>query len=727
MHRKPSFLTAAFLLISCLAFSQPLRLFTEIHTDTIPVIANSKFLSSFTAIARVDALLSADNFRFIVDLPGTDTVTIRKMRQEVKGPKKMTWYGVVEGSPGSVVILTVNKTIIEGRIIFPDNQTYLIRYRGNQKHTVGLINKLYNIGTDEIIRHDSTILTVVTGLPPCNDPPNIIDILVLYTDAAADEANGTDPLVVDADYDPIRTTIENHIDNSNVSFINSNVNLRYRLIMNRIDYTEDIIQTDLTNLASGTIPDVQRMRQDNHADIVIMVIRGTSICGMASDNSTLTYPHPDNAFAVVRYECLSFQRYTLTHESGHILLARHDWDSDRTDNAPFRFNHGNIFSYTEGGNTIQTATMMGAIPSGSSNLSRQLHWSNPVVSYPVGSPTGTVTGDATKNNALTLELTKAYVAAFRCASPPVERVWMRDTYNDRGLEPDPNTADEAMHRSPYIWVRNSQDDIAGTPAYPNQHLHENPIAGRNNWVYVKMHNNGPAISGRLQVYYASASTRLDWPTDWTLVRDTALNLAANSTEIVEIPWMTPNISGHYCMVARWVASEDPMGFVESRDIDFNTRRSNNIIWRNMNFIDMSSVMMMEASFLVQQQNPGHPLTLIFSDAAQFPKFPFIESGTITIIPDSIFVKAWKIGGNKSKGIKYDGLKFIVVENNAQLKNIILPKKYKARFRIIFEKNKATQKDKFEFRINHFEKKRDKLQLKGGIAYEISTNIRPPYK
>ena len=42
------------------------------------------------------------------------------------------------------------------------------------------------------------------------------------------------------------------------------------------------------------------------------------------------------------------------------------------------------------------------------------------------------------------------------------------------------------------------------------------------------------------------------------------------------------ISGHHCLVARWVSADDPWQLPETTDINLNTRANNNIVWRNVN-------------------------------------------------------------------------------------------------------------------------------------------------
>jgi len=151
--------------------------------------------------------------------------------------------------------------------------------------------------------------------------------------------------------------------------------------------------------------------------------------------------------------------------------------------------------------------------------------------------------------------------------------------------------------SPDIWVRNSCD--GGT-------LHENPIAGGNSCVYVKLTNIGNATlgSGVVHLYFGAASTSLsNWPQRWiSYYQGTQIygdeigsacvtDLCPGCTVIVEIPWNdVPSNVGydHFCLLARFKSNEDPMQVVEGPVIQDNTRDNNNIAWKNLYSIRPSS-------------------------------------------------------------------------------------------------------------------------------------------
>ena len=72
----------------------------------------------------------------------------------------------------------------------------------------------------------------------------------------------------------------------------------------------------------------------------------------------------------------------------------------------------------------------------------------------------------------------------------------------------------------------------------------------------------------------------------------------HSTKILEVPW-TPTVAGHFCLIARWVSATDPMTTPEGANIDANVRGNNNIVWHNVNIIDLGGDVAGDARFLVQ--------------------------------------------------------------------------------------------------------------------------------
>lgn len=186
---------------------------------------------------------------------------------------------------------------------------------------------------------------------------------------------------------------------------------------------------------------------------------------------------------------------------------------------------------------------------------------------------------------------------------PEPDLWVRDTPDDTGAEPNPST--ERMWASTDIWVRRSPNGLL------NQD-HQNPRAQQENFVYVRVRNRGctgaGSQSGTLRLYWAKASSGLSWPAPWdgsvtspALMGDAigsqVVMVNGGEVEIVEFPWTPPDPAdyaafgadaAHFCLLARIeTASAAPFGmtFPEISNLVDNVRNNNNIAWKNISIID----------------------------------------------------------------------------------------------------------------------------------------------
>ena len=308
---------------------------------------------------------------------------------------------------------------------------------------------------------------------------------------------------------------------------------------------------------------------------------------------------------------------------------------------------------------------------------------------------------------------------------PTHYVWMKDTQDDTGLEPDPATALQNMWESPYIWIRNTQD-----ANLQHQHEHENPVLGQSNWVYVKLHNEfNRTVDDTLKLYWANAATGLSWPNDWHLLTEMKVaNFTAHSTRVVEYPWANLPGAGHFCMLARWVSPTDPMTTPETADINANVRGNNNIVWRNLNIIDLTQTAAVEASFIVrnQEKEKTEITSLIIKAPVNKTKSSFTQNGQVLIQLDKNLLYAWEQGGNKGIGFNKteDGF-FLISAEVASFDNLILKPGTEGNVKIIFKKLPITQKGIFYIEAvqqkvnNQFgQKAKLKPRIVGAVSYEI---------
>lgn len=196
-------------------------------------------------------------------------------------------------------------------------------------------------------------------------------------------------------------------------------------------------------------------------------------------------------------------------------------------------------------------------------------------------------------------------------------LYMKDTYDevkserDRGEEPNIDNA--PMWESEDIWVRNTNDGFTTRE-------HQNPeyMTGSNyNYVYVQVRNRGciPNTGTEiLDLRWAKAGTNLTWPNHWNgNITSPALmgNLISTqpipviqpgASAVVEFTWQPPNPADyvglgsdpifwadepwHFCLLARIIATGDPMTFTETTNLNQNVKENNNIVWKNLTVVDL---------------------------------------------------------------------------------------------------------------------------------------------
>ena len=217
----------------------------------------------------------------------------------------------------------------------------------------------------------------------------IIDVMLLFSKNAANHymrgARDTLPLAIEV---------------ANSTFRNSGLgNISLRLVhAQEIDINEagEDQFNILYQMVDGTGPfkDVKRLRNEKHADVVGLIVDDPNGCGL----STRVGADAEEAYFVVHHTCAAVG-YSIVHEIGHIIGARHDRVVDGNEK-PFAYGHGYV-------NSTKWRTMM-SYKDGCGGCRRVPYWSNPRVMYK-GEPTGTL---ATDNARVILEQAER-VSQFR--------------------------------------------------------------------------------------------------------------------------------------------------------------------------------------------------------------------------------------------------------------------------------------------------------------------------
>lgn len=217
-----------------------------------------------------------------------------------------------------------------------------------------------------------------------------IDVMVVYTAKAA------------AHYDDIRRDlIELAVEDTNESFRRSGIDgLTARLAhVHQTDYDETGAEhfDHVWRMVDRDrfMEEVPRLRDEKKADVVVLIVDDATGCGLA----TRVAAAADEAYAVVHHECAATS-FSIPHEIGHLLGARHDRSLDKG-GAPFDFGHGFVSP------DLKWRTMM-SYKAGCNGCPRLPIWSTPA--RVVG---GKPAGDTNNDNARVIRERAATVAGFR--------------------------------------------------------------------------------------------------------------------------------------------------------------------------------------------------------------------------------------------------------------------------------------------------------------------------
>jgi hypothetical protein len=200
-----------------------------------------------------------------------------------------------------------------------------------------------------------------------------IDVMILYTSQVASK------------YLDVETDIVAHsIEEANASFVNSGIgNIKLRLVHSQeIDYDESNGEhfDHLYHMVDGVgvFAKVRALRNEKRADVVVLIVDDASSCGLATRVSA----DAEEAFAVVHHACAALT-YSVPHEIGHIIGARHDASLDQGV-SPFSYGHGYV-------NGTKWRDIM-SYKASCDGCPRLALWSNPTIRIN-GEPAGTAQAD----------------------------------------------------------------------------------------------------------------------------------------------------------------------------------------------------------------------------------------------------------------------------------------------------------------------------------------------
>ncbi len=354
-----------------------------------------------------------------LELPDGRSVSIRRREIVARGAGDLLWRGRVRG--GGEAVLTLRAGHLAASIWAP-GAVFEIVPQG--------------AGRQRLVEVDAEKLEVCGGIPPAADdlsaaaatsadPSARIDLLGVYSREVLEALGGA--LAVE-------TFFQHNVDLTNISYKNSGVASRVRLVHTALVSVDDGPSAGDSFLAwVQTHPEVAALREQHGADVVGLIYeRQTRFCGTAAMLFRPGFNGAAQAFFVMQRPC-GASSLTFPHEVGHLQGADHNPENAAAaaGHSPFGFGH-----YYDG---VYRTVMSYSDPCGDSCPAA------PFFSNPKRRFQRRTTGIANKrDNARVLDETAELVAGFRpdaggaagCPHPAGHPDYCRDCGPCRGGEGD---------------------------------------------------------------------------------------------------------------------------------------------------------------------------------------------------------------------------------------------------------------------------------------------------
>jgi len=376
---------------------------------------------------------TSDAAKITVALSDMTTLSITRVSVELKSGMCI-WRGTVDGTGAPATLMWWPDGKMTGTVQH-ERRIYSIRHMGGEMHAIVAMGEermpqehapmparmrandpnlrddpLINQGEASGLRPATTGINAPAPQAPVNQAKEpqgsgfskgdaarigsqlndiVIDVIVAYTKKAA------------ANYVDIKRELtELSIEEANESFRMSNLgHIKLRLVhAYQTDYVEDGEHFNhlwrFADRGDGYMEEIHWLRDKYKADVAVLVVDDPNGCGLATRVSA----DADDAFAVVHHECAA-TTYSVAHEIGHLIGARHDLKFDKV-MTPFPYGHGFV-------NGTKWRDIM-SYKQSCGNCPRLPIWSSPMVMIN-GEPAGT----AELDNARVIAGQAARVAAFR--------------------------------------------------------------------------------------------------------------------------------------------------------------------------------------------------------------------------------------------------------------------------------------------------------------------------
>jgi PKD repeat protein len=378
--------------------------------------------------------------------------TVNNTSVNYRAENDYTWIGKIEGMPFGDVILVVKDGRITGNIN-AQGEVYRIRPSQDGWHAIQKMNPAAfpedapsplsfippeSLPSDEEQRSQSR-----SARGTRDSSPPIIDVMVVYTPVAAQTPTNNPT----HDKMDITSEIQLAVDETNQAYANSAIKQRLRLVhTEQVNYTEMGIYDSnksvdlhrLSNINDGFIDEVHRLRDEYKADLVSLWVEDKEppYCGVGYTmwSGLRSKNFEANGFTIIERHCATAPSYAFAHELGHNMGAHHEREAlfkgrpvGCLNAAAYSYSCGYVHDTGKKEGSWRTIMAYGTQCKEKGYSCQTIpYFSNPDITYQ-----GIATGDASANNALTLNNTADIVASFRESSNLLTEETKKFTiYND---------------------------------------------------------------------------------------------------------------------------------------------------------------------------------------------------------------------------------------------------------------------------------------------------------
>jgi len=457
-------LASCFLIIFVFSFtcqngnSQTSSLFSRIMKSNLSALQAEKFESieskpyaDAASVLRVNVDY-LDEKNLSITLNDRVSFAANRIESEIRTDDDVSWIGRPEDSQetGEYVILEHTSEGLTGSI-WVEGTLYSISPLGSDVVT------LYRVDQDELppehpegwtpeVSADGKVTTAPFSKAQSTSSTTSYSILVTYTPAAESASQDIDGLINTA------------VSQADMIYENSGAMIEPKLAKKRfVNYNEVDIYTDRDRLIGkndGYMDNVHMYRNQYNADIVFLVVEGNSTygaCGIVKEVKAIV----STAFAVVQRECID--KYSFTHEIGHLFGADHEKSEDNTPNQPYKYNHG----FLQGKSTFGTLLTI------KQTAERIPYLSNPGIRYEYENTYYYIGTECISNAARIHNERISTVSNFRIPPPTVAIDGPTSLgYNETGTFTASPSGGTGTYTNYRWWMRKDEGGIEASPNAP---------------------------------------------------------------------------------------------------------------------------------------------------------------------------------------------------------------------------------------------------------------------